>query len=75
MQHSEAHSATHGAGPGAIHAHAHITLCPEQEMHVRIGNVCLHLCRRDFCHLARAVMDALATMSAAERRSIIGDVH
>lgn len=62
-------------GPTAVHAHTHIALCPNEQLHVRVGNVCLHLCRRDFCQLARAVMDTLATMEMTERKAIIGDAH
>lgn len=75
MQHGEIESKGPSSGPAAVHAAAHISLCPNEQMHLRIGNVCLHLCRRDFCHLARAVMDALANIEASERRAIVGDVH
>jgi hypothetical protein len=58
-----------------LHANAHISICPNQQMHLRVGNVCLHLCRRDFCQLAKAVMETLTTLEAGERRAILGESH
>ncbi len=60
---------------GCGHVHAHVSICPDDQMHLRVGNVCLHLCRRDFCQLAREVMNTVAKMDAAERRLVVGEIH
>ena len=41
------------------HIEAHIDLCPDHSFHMKVGNVCLHLCRKDFLQLARAVARAV----------------
>jgi hypothetical protein len=44
---------------GDSHIEAHIDLCPDHSFHMKVGNVCLHLCRKDFLKLARAVARAV----------------
>jgi hypothetical protein len=39
----------------AVHVEVHIDLCPNDVLHIKIGNICLHLCRQDFLQLAQAV--------------------
>ncbi len=70
MRHSETDTERRG-----VHAQAHISVCPNQEMHLRIGNVCLHLCKHDFRELAKAVMNAVATADDSERSAILGALH
>jgi hypothetical protein len=38
-----------------VHVEVHIDLCPNDVLHIKIGNICLHLCRQDFLQLAQAV--------------------
>jgi hypothetical protein len=45
---------------GALHAEVHIDLCPNDSLHITIGNICLHLCQQDFLQLAQAVQEAMA---------------
>ncbi len=44
---------------GAAHTEVHIDLCPNDSLHITIGNICLHLCQEDFLQLARAVREAM----------------
>jgi len=44
----------------------HIALCPDDVLHLTVGNVCLHLCRQDFLRLAQALSEAAAQMTAAD---------
>lgn len=41
--------------PGALHTEVHIDLCPNDSLHITIGNICLQLCQQDFLQLAQAV--------------------
>lgn len=59
------------AGEGETHARAHVSVCPNQQMHLRVGNVCLHLCRHDFRQLANAVIEAMAALEAGQSRAIV----
>jgi hypothetical protein len=43
---------------GALHTEVHIDLCPNDSLHITIGNICLHLCQQDFLQLAQAVREA-----------------
>lgn len=42
-----------------LHTEVHIDLCPNDSLHITIGNICLHLCQEDFFQLARAVRDVM----------------
>jgi hypothetical protein len=50
------------ARPDEAHIDAHIDLCPDHSFHLKVGNVCLHLCRKDFLQLARAVAGAVTQL-------------
>ncbi len=63
------------AGTDGVHATVHIAICPNQQLHLRIGSACLHLCRKDFVQLAKAVMETMTTLEADERKAILGEVH
>ncbi len=39
------------------HTEVHITLCPNNSIHIKIDNICLHLCRHDFLRLARTLRE------------------
>lgn len=41
-----------------LHTEVHIDLCPNDSLHITIGNICLHLCQQDFLQLAQAVLEA-----------------
>lgn len=47
-----------------VHAEVHIDVCPNDVLHVKIGSICLHLCREDFLQLARALGAGAAQLSA-----------
>jgi hypothetical protein len=48
------------------HIEAHIDLCPDHSFHMKVGNVCLHLCRKDFLQLARAIVRAVEQLPPAD---------
>ncbi|MEW6296593.1 MAG: hypothetical protein AB1671_02485 [Thermodesulfobacteriota bacterium] len=60
-----------------LHTEVHIDICPNDVLHVKIGNICLHLCRKDFLQLARAVAEAAAQVSdsPSPTRTAKGNVH
>src|SRR5687768_4049178 len=51
---------------GESHIEAHVDLCPDHSFHMKIGNVCLHLCRKDFLQLARAVAQAVTQLPSGD---------
>jgi hypothetical protein len=51
------------AADDELHVEVHIDLCPNDVLHVTIGNICLHLCRKDFLQLAQAVQAAADQMT------------
>lgn len=51
---------------GESHVEAHIDLCPDHRFHMKVGNVCLHLCRKDFLQLARAIVRAVEQLPPAD---------
>jgi hypothetical protein len=55
----------HHTADRELHAEVHIDLCPDDVLHVKIGNICLHLCRQDFLQLAQAVRAAADQLTAA----------
>lgn len=52
-----------------VHVEVHIDLCPNDVLHIKIGNICLHLCRQDFLQLAQAVQHT------AEQIAVSGTVR
>ncbi len=47
-----------------LHTEVHVSLCPNDAVHLKIDNICLHLCRQDLVHLARALGEAAERLSA-----------
>jgi hypothetical protein len=52
-----------------VHVDVHIDLCPNDVLHIKIGNLCLHLCQQDFLQLAHAVKQT------ADRIAVSGTVR
>lgn len=55
-----------------VHAEVHIHVCPNDVLHVKIGNICFHLCRKDFLQLARTIGAVAAQLSAIAVRASNG---
>jgi len=51
---------------GDSHIEAHIDLCPDHSFHLKVGNVCLHLCQEDFLQLAHAIARAAEQLPPAD---------
>jgi hypothetical protein len=47
------------------HVEVHIDLCPNDVLHIKIDNICLHLCRQDFLQLAHAVTQTADQIGAS----------
>ncbi len=48
---------------GEAHIEAHVDLCPDHKLHMKVGNIGLHLCRKDFLQLAQAIVKAVEQLS------------
>lgn len=44
---------------GALRTEVHTDLCPNDSLHITVGNICLHLCQQDFPQLAPAAREAM----------------
>jgi hypothetical protein len=58
-----------------LHTEVHIDLCPNDVLHIKIGNICLHLCRPDFLQLAQAVRAAADQLTAVTITNATGKMH
>ena len=45
-----------------FHVEAHVDVCADHTLHIQIGNLCLHVCQRDFLQIAKAVNAAVARL-------------
>jgi len=45
---------------------AHIDMCPDHSLHMKVGNICLDLCRKDFLQLVCTIVRAVEHLSPAD---------
>lgn len=65
----------HDDAADILHAEVHIDMCANDVLHIKIGNICLHLCRKDFLQLARVLAEAAAQLSASSLAVGTGKGH
>ena len=67
--HKEMSMLKHHPADEEIHIDVHIDLCPSDVLHIKIGNICLHLCRQDFLQLAQAVQQTAKQITGSREVS------
>lgn len=58
-----------------VHVDVYIDLCPNDVLHIKIGNLCLHLCRQDFLQLAQAVQQTAEQITMAREVNKLAKEH
>lgn len=58
-----------------VHVEVHIDLCPNDVLHIKIGNICVHLCRQDFLQLVQAVQHTAEQITRSRAVSKLAKEH